>query len=168
MSFSLRSEHQLRPEMHKSRLHQSVFLRLQIGFNQQIPFPANVLRAKVILVPPRDKILFLVPIWDYHIYMKIIAIKTLRDFWLANPDAEQPLKAWVDEASKAEWKTPAEIKEQYRSASILKNRRVVFNIKGNDYRLIVAIAYQRGWMFIKFVGTHKEYDKIDAETVNLE
>ena len=95
--------------------------------------------------------------------MKIIAIKTLRDFWTANPDAEQPLKAWVDEASKAEWKTPAEIKEQYRSASILKNRRVVFNIKGNDYRLIVAIAYQRGWMFIKFIGTHKEYDKIDAE-----
>lgn len=132
------------------------------------PFLANVLRAKVILVPPWDKILFLVPIWHYYIYMKIIAIKTLRDFWLANPDAEQPLKAWVDEASKAEWKTPAEIKEQYRSASILKNRRVVFNIKGNDYRLIVAIAYQRGWMFIKFVGTHKEYDKIDAETVNLE
>lgn len=55
-----------------------------------------------------------------------------------------------------------------RSASILKNRRVVFNIKGNDYRLIVAIAYQRGWMFIKFIGTHKEYDKIDAETVSLE
>lgn len=100
--------------------------------------------------------------------MKIIAIKTLRDFWTANPDAEQPLKAWVDEASKAEWKTPAEIKEQYRSASILKNRRVVFNIKGNDYRLIVAIAYQRGWVFIKFIGTHKEYDKVDAETVNLE
>lgn len=106
--------------------------------------------------------------WDYHHDMKIIAIKTLRDFWTANPDAEQPLKAWVDEASKAEWKTPAEIKEQYRSASILKNRRVVFNIKGNDYRLIVAIAYQRGWMFIKFIGTHKEYDKIDAETVSLE
>ncbi|AVQ89165.1 type II toxin-antitoxin system HigB family toxin [Plesiomonas shigelloides subsp. oncorhynchi] len=100
--------------------------------------------------------------------MKIIAIKTLRDFWTANPDAEQPLKAWVDEASKAEWKSPAEIKEQYRSASILKNRRVVFNIKGNNYRLIVAIAYQRGWVFIKFIGTHKEYDKIDAETVSLE
>lgn len=100
--------------------------------------------------------------------MKIISVKTLRDFWLANPDAEQPLKAWVDEVTKADWKTPAEIKSQYRSASILKNRRVVFNIKGNDYRLIVAIAYQRGWMFVKFIGTHKAYDKIDAETVNLE
>ena len=97
--------------------------------------------------------------------MKIIAIKTLRDFWTANPDAEQPLKAWVDEASKAEWKTPAEIKEQYRSASILKNRRVVFNIKGNDFRLVVAIAYRFGAIYIKFVGTHDEYNKIDVMTV---
>lgn len=100
--------------------------------------------------------------------MKIISVKVLKDFWAANPDAEQPLRAWYDEASKAEWKNPADIKAQYRNASILKNRRVVFNIKGNDYRLIVAIAYRRGWMFIKFVGTHKDYDKIDAETVELE
>ena len=99
--------------------------------------------------------------------MKIISVKTLRDFWAENPDAEQPLKAWVDEVTKADWKNPAEIKEQYRSASILKNRRVVFNIRGNNYRLIVAIAYQRGWMFVKFIGTHKQYDAIDAETVEL-
>lgn len=100
--------------------------------------------------------------------MKIISVKTLRDFGSVNPDAEQPLKAWVDEVSKATWKSPADIKAQYRSASILKNRRVVFNIKGNDYRLIVAIAYQRGWMFVKFIGTHKEYDAIDADTIELE
>ncbi|MBK0003708.1 type II toxin-antitoxin system HigB family toxin [Erwinia sp. S38] len=100
--------------------------------------------------------------------MKIISVKILRDFWAENPSAEQPLKAWVDEVIKADWKTPAEIKAMYRSASILKNRRVVFNIKGNDYRLIVAIAYQRGWMFVKFIGTHKEYDRIDAETVEVE
>lgn len=100
--------------------------------------------------------------------MKIISVKTLRDFWAKNPDAEQQLKAWVDEATKADWKNPAEIKEQYRTASILKNRRVVFNIKGNDYRLIVAIAYQRGWMFVKFIGTHKEYDAIEADTIELE
>lgn len=97
--------------------------------------------------------------------MNIISVKTLRDFWAANPDSEQPLKAWVDEVRKADWKTPADIKRQYRSASILKNRRVVFNIKGNNYRLIVAIAYQRGWIFVKFVGTHKEYDSIDAGTI---
>lgn len=100
--------------------------------------------------------------------MKIISVKMLRDFWTANPDAEQSLKSWVDEASRSDWKTPAEIKEQFRSASILKNRRVVFNIKGNDYRLIVAIAYQRGWMFVKFIGTHKAYDKVNAETVEPE
>ncbi len=100
--------------------------------------------------------------------MKIISVKTLRDFWAENPDAEQPLKAWVDEVTKADWKTPAEIKGQYRSASILKERRVVFNIKGNPYRLIVAIAYQRGWVFVKFIGTHSHYDTIDAETIELE
>lgn len=99
--------------------------------------------------------------------MKIISVKTLKDFWTTYPDAEQPLKAWVDEVSKAKWASPADIKALYRSASILKNRRVVFNIKGNDYRLIVAIAYQRGWMFVKFIGTHKEYDQVDAETVEL-
>jgi mRNA interferase HigB len=73
--------------------------------------------------------------------MKIISVKTLRDFWAESLSAEQPLKAWVDEATKADWKKPAEIKEQYRSASILKNRCVMFNIRGNHYRLIVAIAY---------------------------
>ena len=100
--------------------------------------------------------------------MKIISVKILRDFGRKNPFAEQPLKAWIDEVIKADWKTPAEIKAMYRSASILKNRRVVLNIKGNDYRLIVAIAYQRGWMFVKFIGNHKDYDRIDAETVEVE
>lgn len=100
--------------------------------------------------------------------MKIISVKTLKDLWARNPNSKQSLKAWVDEATKAEWKTPAEIKEMYRSASILKNRRVVFNIKGNCYRIIVAIAYQRGWIFIKFIGTHEQYDEINAETVELE
>ncbi|WP_338558283.1 type II toxin-antitoxin system HigB family toxin [Erwinia sp. E_sp_B01_3] len=100
--------------------------------------------------------------------MKIITLATLRSFWANYPDAEQPIKAWVDEVRKAAWKTPAKIKEHYRSASILKNRRVVFNIKGNNYRLIAAIAYQRGWVFVKFIGTHKQYDVINAETVEPE
>jgi mRNA interferase HigB len=67
----------------------------------------------------------------------------------------------------AEWVQPADIKAQYRNASVLKNRRVVFNIKGNDYRLIVAIAYRLQVVYVKFVGTHKEYDAIDAETVDV-
>ncbi|MFM7567107.1 MAG: type II toxin-antitoxin system HigB family toxin, partial [Betaproteobacteria bacterium] len=74
--------------------------------------------------------------------MRVIAVSTLRAFWERYPDAEQPLKAWYEEAKNATWTQRAEIKAQYRSASVLKNRRVVFNIKGNDYRLIVAIAYK--------------------------
>ncbi len=100
--------------------------------------------------------------------MRVIAISTLRQFWKTHPAAEQPIKAWVDEAIKAAWSQPADIKAHYRSVSVLKNRRVVFNIKGNDYRLIVAIAYKLGIVYIKFIGTHAEYDQIDAETVEME
>ncbi len=100
--------------------------------------------------------------------MRIIAISHLRQFYEAHPDAEQSLKAWVESARQAHWSTPADIKAQYRNASILKNRRVVFNIKGNDYRLIVAVAYQIGIVYVKFVGTHADYDKVDAETIEME
>ncbi len=100
--------------------------------------------------------------------MHIVAVKSLRVFWEQYPDAEQALKSWVDEAKKAAWLQPAQIKEQYRSASILKNRRVVFNIKGNDYRLVVSIAYHYQAVYVKFIGTHKEYDDIDAETIEME
>jgi mRNA interferase HigB len=97
--------------------------------------------------------------------MRVIAVSTLRAFWVRYPDAEQPLKAWYEEAKSAAWTQPAEIKAQYRNASVLKNRRVVFNIKGNDYRLIVAVAYRLQIVYVKFVGTHKEYDAVDAETI---
>lgn len=100
--------------------------------------------------------------------MKIVAIKTLREFWARYPDAEQPLLAWIDEVQRAQWTQPAEIKTQFRSASVLKNRRVVFNIKGNDYRLIVALAYRVGVAYVKFIGTHAAYDRVDAETIELE
>jgi mRNA interferase HigB len=83
-------------------------------------------------------------------------------------DAEQPLPAWYDEACKASWTQPADIKAQYRNASILKNRCVVFNIKGNSYRLVVALAYNTRIVFVKFVGTHAQYDTIDAETIDPE
>lgn len=100
--------------------------------------------------------------------MRIVAVKYLRDFWEEHPDSEQPLKSWVDEAKKASWLQPAQIKEIYRSASILKNKRVVFNIKGNDYRLVVAVAYHYQALYVKFIGTHEEYDAIDAKTVEME
>lgn len=99
--------------------------------------------------------------------MRVIAVKTLRDFWANFPDSEQALLAWFDEASKATWTQPADIKAHYANASILKNRRVVFNIKGNDYRLVVAVAYKLGIVYVKFIGTHKHYDAIDAETVEM-
>lgn len=82
--------------------------------------------------------------------------------------SEQLLKAWFDEASKAAWLQPSDIKAQYRNASVLKSRRVVFNIKGNDYRLIMAITYKLSIVYITLIGTHTEYDKVDAETVEME
>ena len=100
--------------------------------------------------------------------MRVIAVSTLRAFWEKHPDAEQPLLAWYEEVLAANWQSPADIKALYRSASILKNRRVVFNIKGNDYRLVVAIAYRLQAVYVKFVGTHAEYDAIDAQTVESE
>lgn len=100
--------------------------------------------------------------------MKIISVSTLKEFWEEFPKAEQSLKAWFDEAKKANWKTPADIEAQYRNASILKNNRVVFNIKGNDYRLVVSIFYAAGWVYVKFIGTHKQYDAIDVNTIEPE
>lgn len=100
--------------------------------------------------------------------MRIVAIKVLRDFWIRHPDAKFPLEAWVDEMGKADWKQSPDIKVQFRSASILKNRRVVFNIKGNDYRLIAAVAYRFGALYVKFIGSHEDYDRVDAETVEME
>ena len=97
--------------------------------------------------------------------MRVIAIKALRDFWNKHKDAEQPLRAWYTEAKKADWQKADDITKQYRSASILRNNRVVFNIKGNNYRLITAINYIFKIVYIRFVGTHKEYDKINAEEI---
>lgn len=100
--------------------------------------------------------------------MKIISVSALKTFWEQYPDAEQPLKSWVDEARRAIWRDPTDIKAQYRHASILKSRRVVFNIKGNHYRLVVAVAYRFGAVYIKFIGTHQQYDAVDANTVEME
>ena len=99
--------------------------------------------------------------------MRIFSRKTLREFWeLPNyANSEQPLKAWYDEATKASWKTPNEIKAHYKSASILQDSRVVFNIHGNTYRLIIKINYDFGVIYIRFIGTHEEYDKINANEV---
>lgn len=97
--------------------------------------------------------------------MSVIAKKTLRDFWLKHPDCEQQLKAWYQEAEAATWSNPSDIKADYPSASILEDNRIVFNIKGNHYRLIVRINYHYGMVWIRFIGTHAQYDKIDAAKI---
>ena len=97
--------------------------------------------------------------------MRVIAKKTLRDFWSDHPDSEQQLKSWFQEAHKAIWKSPALLKKAYPSASILSRNRVVFNIKGNHYRLIVKINYDYQVAWIRFIGTHAQYDKIDATKI---
>lgn len=97
--------------------------------------------------------------------MRVIAVSTLRDFWMKHPQAETPLRSWFADASRADWKNPADIKAAHRNASFVSSNRVVFNIKGNDYRLIVAVHYNRGMMYIRFVGTHTEYDAINTKKV---
>ena len=97
--------------------------------------------------------------------MRVISRRTLRQFWEDHPDAEQALRAWFREVQQARWAGPAEIKARYASASFLPRDRVVFNIKGNSYRLIVAIKYAAGIVFIRFVGTHSDYDRVDASKV---
>ena len=97
--------------------------------------------------------------------MRIIARSTLSAFWAKHPDAEIPLTSWYALASRAHWKSPIEIKSAYRNASFTANNRVVFNIKGNDYRLVVLVRYDKGLMFVRFIGTHVQYDNIDVTTV---
>lgn len=97
--------------------------------------------------------------------MWIIARKRLKKFWEKYPDAEEPLKAWHDEAKKAKWSSFNDIKEQFGSASIVGNDRIVFNIKGNHYRLITLILFKSHKMLIRFIGTHREYDKTDAKNI---
>lgn len=96
---------------------------------------------------------------------RIIAKSTLRKFWEKHADSEQYLKTWYDTAFHADWKSPSDIKETYANASILKNSRIVFNIKGNSYRLVVRFNFEKQWAFIRFIGTHAEYDKVDADNL---
>ncbi|MGV8914774.1 MAG: type II toxin-antitoxin system HigB family toxin [Kaistella sp.] len=98
--------------------------------------------------------------------MRIIAVNTLKDYWEEFPQAKQSLLSWYEEGNIAEWNSPNEMKEQYRNASILTDKRVVFNIHGNSYRLIVDIEYRLKIIFIVWFGTHKEYDKIDAKKIS--
>ena len=97
--------------------------------------------------------------------MRVVAKRTLREFWEKHADCEQSLKAWYREAERANWQNMNQLKAEYPSASILQDSRIVFNIKGNHYRLIVKINFDYQICWIRFIGTHAEYDKIDANKV---
>ena len=100
--------------------------------------------------------------------MQILALRNLQTYWQQpnRGDSAGALKAWFAEAKFAKWTCPQDVKNQYANASIVGNNRVIFNIKGNDYRLVVAIAYRMQYVYVKFIGTHTEYDKVDAATVD--
>ena len=96
---------------------------------------------------------------------KILSKRTLRDFWEKYPDSKEYLETWFETVKEADWNSPNEVKKFYSNVSILKNSRVVFNIKGNRYRLVAKINFNRQWLFIRFIGTHQEYNKINLNTI---
>lgn len=96
---------------------------------------------------------------------RIFSKSTIREFWEKHPDAEQYLKTWYETVKNADWKSPGDVKLTYANASILKNSRIVFNIKGNSYRLIAKFNFEKQWVIVRFIGTHQEYDKIDADLI---
>ena len=96
---------------------------------------------------------------------RIVAKRTIREFWEKHQDSKEYLEIWYETVRGALWKKPSDIQNFYATINILKNSRVVFSIKGNDYRLVAKINYRKQWLFIRFIGTHIEYDKIDANTI---
>ena len=96
---------------------------------------------------------------------RIFAKSTLREYWERHPDSEQHLKTWYDTAMNAEWKSPNDVKQTYGNTSILKDSRIVFNIKGNSYRLIAKFNFEKQLIVVRFIGTHEEYYRIDVNTI---
>lgn len=97
--------------------------------------------------------------------MRVISVKRLKDFWAKHPSSRSQLEVWYAEVKKSKWRSPGDIIKRYKTASELKNNRVVFRIKGNEYRLVAAIRYDMQIVFVRFIGTHSEYDKINAEEI---
>jgi mRNA interferase HigB len=127
-----------------------------------VPFPALARGCGQVAAPGR-----LAPITGarYTGPVRVIARKALRDFWERHPEAESALRAWYHDVDRAGWTGPDDVRRQYATASFVANNRVVFNVRGNRYRIVVAINYAYGVVYVRFVGTHAEYDRIDAATV---
>ena len=96
---------------------------------------------------------------------RVFAKRTVREFWEKHAETEQYLKTWYDTVKNCNWQSPSDVKQTYSTVNVLKSGRLVFNIKGNDYRLVAKINFQKQWLFIRFIGSHAEYDKIDANTI---
>jgi len=96
---------------------------------------------------------------------RIFAKSPLREFWEKYPESEQYLKTWFDTVKSSDWRNPNEVKQTYANASIMKDSRIVFNIKGNSFRLVAKFNFEKQWVFIRFIGTHEQYDKIDATEI---
>ena len=96
---------------------------------------------------------------------RVFSKSTLRDYWEKHPDCEPYLKTWYETVMNSKWKSPNEVKGTFVQASVLKNNRIVFNIKGNSYRLVAKFNFEKQWIFIRFIGTHSEYNKIDSNTI---
>lgn len=96
---------------------------------------------------------------------RIFSKRTLRVFWEKHADSEQYLKTWYDTAMNTTWRSPADVKNSFAHVSVLQDSRLVFNIKGNSYRLVAKFNFEKEWIFIRFIGTHANYDKIDANTI---
>lgn len=140
---------------------------LKMGYEQQPPIQLNQRKPRK---SKRSRVLEVaeVPIWDYAMRMRIIALSALKTFRESSPsyaDAIEPGMAWYRETLRAHWSTPNDVKAQFSSAGILRDGRVVFNIAGNKYRLVVWINYAYRVVYIRFIGTHKQYDEIDAQTI---
>ena len=99
--------------------------------------------------------------------MRIIKTRPLAAFWAAHPDAESGLRQWIAGVRSASWRSMAEVKAYARSADWVGNNRIVFNVAGNKYRLVVAVHFGAGIVLVKFVGTHAEYDAVDVRTVEI-
>ncbi len=104
----------------------------------------------------------------FQSFMRVIAVSTLREYWKEYPECEQSLRSWLQEIKKAKWESPQQLKIQYNNASVLSGKRIVFNINGNKYRLIVDIEFGLQIIFIVWFGSHEEYDKIDAKTISYD
>lgn len=96
---------------------------------------------------------------------RIFSKSTVRNFWIIHPETEQYLKTWYETTMNSDWKCPNDVKQTYAHASILKDSRIVFIIKGNAYRMVAKFNFEKQWIFIRFIGTHAEYEMIDANTI---